>query len=223
MKKFVKAIFTVVLFGVFLLVTGCTSSLAEPFDFNALRYKYDVLKDSDGKQYVVLTQHLVSETDINIPENIYGVPVREIGSKAFANDSSIKTVTLCSDLEAIGDFAFADCVSLNNVSYGRALKDIGDGAFSGCYALKSFMLCQNVTPSDALLTIGSGAFNQCSVLGGIDFDSLADEVGAYAFQGCTALTILSIIFSLSTNFLSKPDSISKFFLFKNTLPLNCLK
>jgi len=57
--------------------------------------------------------------------------IRTIGSIAFAECSSLKSVKLSSKLKTIGYDSFKDCKRLKSVTLGKSLKKVGAGAFSG--------------------------------------------------------------------------------------------
>ena len=57
---------------------------------------------------------------------------QEIGTKAFANCVSLRTITLPEGLTTVGCAAFAGCTRLVTVDIPASLQAIGDGAFAGC-------------------------------------------------------------------------------------------
>ncbi len=175
------------------VVVGCSTEFIEPFDFGGLRYEYDLVSDSDGK-YIVIKKHTVSETDVIIPDNIYGVPVKVIGDSAFAGDTVVKSVTTGKNLDVIGSRSFSGCTSLESVTYDNSLCQVGEAAFYDCTSLKSF--ARKVSPSDISSqgdkSIGNAAFYGCSDLQSIEFMEDIDSIGDYAFSECTALKSVKI-------------------------------
>ena len=100
----------------------------------------------------------------------------DIGFKAFANCSNIKTLKVC-DAAKIGDYAFAYCTSLVDADFDDALDNIGKSAFFGCTSLAEFDL-------SSVSFIGERAFARCP-LTEADLAS-ATDIGLGAFTG-TAL------------------------------------
>ena len=58
--------------------------------------------------------------------------VKEIGSGAFQNCSSLTSLTLSTNLEKIGDSAFANCTNFVEVVIPSSVSYISGNAFSGC-------------------------------------------------------------------------------------------
>lgn len=78
----------------------------------------------------VLMKYTGSETDIVVPPE-----VTEIGNKAFAGCSHLKTVTLPEKLKKIGADAFLHCTALENLEIPASVKSVGAFAFVGCERL----------------------------------------------------------------------------------------
>ncbi|MDD6396128.1 MAG: leucine-rich repeat domain-containing protein [Firmicutes bacterium] len=177
---------------------GCSTEFIEPFDFGGLRYEYELVSHSDGK-YIVITKHIVSETDVVIPDSIYGIPVREVADSAFAGDMGIKSVSIGKNLQTIGGRAFSECTALETVTYDNGLYQVGEGAFYGCTSLKSF--ARTVSPSDISSStagvIENAAFYGCTALKSVEFMQNTAEIGDYTFSGCTSLKSVKIPQSVS--------------------------
>ncbi len=203
MKKslHVKAIKIILLSAVLCLLgiaAGCSTEFIEPFDFGGLRYEYKVVSDSDGR-YIIITKHIISETDVIIPDSIYDIPVRAVADSAFAGDKGITSVSTGKNLQTIGSQAFSGCTSLESFKYDNSLLTVGEAAFYGCTSLKSF--ARTVSPSDissdAAKSIGTAAFYGCTSLQSVEFMENTSVIGDYAFSGCTALKSVNIPKSVS--------------------------
>lgn len=196
MKKsyFIKIIMLSAVLLLLGIAAGCSSEFIEPFDFGAMSYEYDLVSDSDGGKYIVITKHTVSETDVVIPDNIYGMPVRAVGDSAFAGDTVIKSVKMGKNLKIIGTRAFSGCTSLETVTYDNSLQAVGEGAFYGCTSLRSF--ARTVSPSDitskSVKSIGAAAFYGCTALQSVEFIENTALIGDYSFSGCTSLKSVNI-------------------------------
>ncbi len=139
---------------------------------------------------------------VEIPSEINGITVAEIGNEVFADNTNIgrlvipdsvtrlgyrmcsgctalREVRLPSGLTVIPDEAFDGCSSLQTVNFPGTLKEIRSDAFCGT-ALTEF-----VAP-DSLTDIWGYAFKDCADLAKVDLKNVRD-LGSGAFQNCTAL------------------------------------
>lgn len=73
---------------------------------------------------------------ITIPEEHGGLPVREIGERAFELCDDVREIVIPESVDRIGMWAFAHCRSLERVSLRETVREIGSGAFDGCPTLK---------------------------------------------------------------------------------------
>ena len=89
-------------------------------------------------EYRVVSLGMAEDTDIVIPATYKGLPVTEIGDKAFYKLDNIKgnqwgnlilSVTLPNTIKHIGDFAFFSCDSLTEVVIPDSVTSIGFDAF----------------------------------------------------------------------------------------------
>lgn len=153
-------------------------------------------------------------TDVNIASDINGLPVKEIGASAFANNQEIQYVTIpdsvgfignnafsnCKRLteitipngvERIGELAFASCPGLTGVKLGNGLKYIGGNAFANCISLT------NVIIPESVITIGDSAFTNCTTLSEVEIGNGVTSIGNAAFRECNIKNIII------------PDSVTK--------------
>lgn len=120
---------------------------AVPFSVGA----EDTLTTADGFEYTVdtekgevtITGYTGDETDLVIPSEIDGYPVKAIGNNAFEN-GSFEKVTLEGNVETIGNFAFDSCASLKAVELCHGVVYIGEGAFAFCRKLESLSFTYSV-------------------------------------------------------------------------------
>lgn len=99
-----------------------------------------------------------SETEIQIPETIAGVPVEAIGESVFSGFSSLTGLTLPDSVTEIKKSAFQDCSLLKNMIFPDGLTTIRQSVFSGCSSLVS------VTVPKSIEAVENGAFAGCSSL-----------------------------------------------------------
>ena len=111
-----------------------------------------------GKSYSVVGIGTCKDTDIVIPTEYNGLPVKKIGKDAFKNCKSLTSINIPSGVTSIEDSAFFGCDKLASVRLGESsmLMSIGSSAFSGCSSLTSIVIPKGVT------SIGEYAFNGCS-------------------------------------------------------------
>lgn len=173
---FVKALLIAASVAAIGLIVGCTSGFAEPFDINNIYFNYTTVSGSDG-EYIVITKHIASQSDVRIPDTIYGIPVREIADSVFAEDQLIKSVTFGKNVRHIGSNAFGGCTNLESVSFNVSMTDISEYAFKECTSLTSAAL------PEMLETLGRGAFYDCRSLSEITVPQTVQKVGGRAFSG----------------------------------------
>ena len=87
---------------------------------------------------------------------------------------------------SIGWDAFADCSSLTSVTIPNSVTSIGSGAFSGCSSLASVTIPNSVT------SIGQYAFSECSSLTSVTIPNSVTSIESSAFKGCSGLTSVTI-------------------------------
>ncbi|WP_295070577.1 leucine-rich repeat domain-containing protein [Ruminococcus sp.] len=113
---------------------------------------------------VIITKYKGKDQAVEIPAEIEGTPVREIGFYAFEANEDVASVALPESVQTIGEGAFIDCTSLTEINLPTGLTTIDRGAFAGCTSI-------------AEITIPEGV------------QSIHDGV----FAGCTALNIMTVL------------------------------
>ena len=106
-----------------------------------------------------------------IPDHINGLPIVEIGKKAFAGCEKITSVALPDTVEVVGAGAFYECDGLEELRLGAGIKKIEKGAFEDCSSLRRVVL-----PS-TLEECAREAFDE-SVDLIVDDDSLSNDAHA---------------------------------------------
>lgn len=146
---------------------------------------YSVETDENGEEYIVITYCSGGSkvTEVDIPEEIDGIPVRVIGDSAFSNCTYLKSVTIPSTVTTIEKLAFKSS-GLKSVDIPGSVKTIGNSAFSYCMGL------EELTLNDGLTEIGNYAFNDCYKLEEVKFPSTVTSTGEAAFSDCKALTTI---------------------------------
>ena len=157
---------------------GCSS--LEAIDVDSGNEAYI---SSDGalfdKGVTVLITYPAGKQDLE-----YAVPdtVTSIEGYAFANCSSLASVTIPSSVTSISGGMFRNCSSLASVTILSSVTSIGDYAFHGCASLSSLDL------PDSLASIGGGAFWECTSLSSVVLPDSLTSIGYDMFHGCTSLS-----------------------------------
>lgn len=99
-------------------------------------YTFSVTKES-----AVLIKYNGSDTLIEVPGEVNGRPVAEIGEGAFAGNQSIQRVTLPESVAVIGENAFAGCSELRILASRRDEEtEVAATAFTGCEQLSAIYI-----------------------------------------------------------------------------------
>ena len=160
---------------------------------NSLEYK--LLGDGT---YEVKGIGTCTDTEIVIPSEYQNKKVTSIGYKAFANNSTITSVTIpdsiktideeafykCTELTSIfipdsvtslGKSAFYECTKLASLTLGKGIKTIATSTFCDCKALTSIVIPDGVT------TIETNAFYHCEAAKSVIIPKSVTEIGSSAF------------------------------------------
>jgi uncharacterized repeat protein (TIGR02543 family) len=159
---------------------------------------------------IIISIHQNFEGALNIPTTLDGHAVVGIDDNAFEGNIKITSVVLGNTLMFIGDYAFKDCTSIYDYRCS-AVQTVGIGILEGCTALEhiEIALTDNVTLLTDYLgeTVPAGlTYVYCNILSNElydnafrNFDTLetvwlngssCNEIGAFAFEDCTSLSLL---------------------------------
>ena len=116
--------------------------------------------------------------------------VTSISASAFANQTSVTSITIPSTVKSIGEKAFY-YAGIKSVSIPSSVTNIGSSAFEGSSIT-------SVTISEGVRTIGSRAFNNCNSLTTVSIPSSVTTIGTLAFNNCDSLTAINVNSSNST-------------------------
>ena len=107
----------------------------------------------------------------------YKIPdgVMSIDSKAFANNTTLTSVTIPNGVTSIDGWAFVGCTSLTSITIPNSVTSIDSYTFSGCTNLTS------ITIPDSVTEIGWSAFEGCTSLKSITIPSSVTSIGKNAF------------------------------------------
>ncbi len=140
-----------------------------------------------------VTDYQGTDTQIEIPETVDGVPVTAVGPLAFKGDTGgdatpvlLKKVILPSTIQTIGGYAFYYLETLEEITLPEGLRTIGDSAFGVCRALSAIELPSTLT------YIGDYAFHKCTSLTSITLPGGIRHIGKGAFMGMSSLEEIQI-------------------------------
>lgn len=120
---------------------------------------------SDGAYATCTSIGEAIDTDIEILALYEGVPVTEIGSKAFYSKQKITSVVIPDSVLSIGSEAFADCRGITSIVIGSSVTSIGYSAFNCCNHLPSMVIPASVR------SIGGDWIRYCWALKRVDFST----------------------------------------------------
>ncbi len=122
---------------------------------------------------------------LSVPAELAGLPVRTLGERLFANNQTLREVTLPDSITKLEREVFAGCTALTSVSLPANLRDLPDRAFFGCTKLQTIVL------PDTLQTMGEGCFADCTALTALSLPADV-RLSSYTFSGCTNLSDLTL-------------------------------
>lgn len=189
----VRPLLTALILAIGMLTAFAAAAAAEP----AAAYTYEIMRSGTAR-IIGWTGELPASLDI--PAEIDGHVVTEIGDWAFQGAEHLQKVVLPDTVERIGEDAFRKCPDLAEVSFGSSLSEIGAEAFADCTSLSSielpetiigigeyaFWRCSSLAEAripDHVPELPDGMFGYCVSLEEISLPEDLKAIGAYAFQG----------------------------------------
>lgn len=149
--------------------------------------------ESDGKTFITGFRYPnVPYEDIEIPAvTETGSPVYGIREAAFAENTTLKKVTVADGVSVIDKYAFSQCASLTEVVLSASVSSVGENAFNGCEKLVSFTVEGN-----GLTSIGNSCFAGCTALESVSLPDSLEALGEYAFDSAESLKSIALPVSL---------------------------
>ena len=90
--------------------------------------------------HIMLRAYAGDKVDLRIPEEIEGLPVRELGSNAFADSKLIEHVIMPDSIVYMGAKVFAYCTRLRSVHLSDSLTELDEATFRNCRNLSELHL-----------------------------------------------------------------------------------
>jgi hypothetical protein len=178
--------------------------------------------NEDGESYRVTGIGTCTDKDITVPSIYNGKPVTRVGARAFANCTSITSITFPTSVTIIDERVFLSCTSLKSVEIPSSVISIGEYAFGICDSLTNITVSADneyyrsidgnlysedgrtlirytqgkkdtsFTIPDSVTIIGDGAINRCPFLISIEIPNGVTSIGSAAFEHCTSLSSIEI-------------------------------
>ena len=158
-------------------VCGAAEHITEGLEFTLSK---------DGTYYTLTGSGTATDTEIYIPAEYEGKPVKEIGASAFEDNEKITYVVVPKGVERILSRAFYSCLALERVTLPDSVKSLGEYAFYNS-GIKNIAI-------PAISEMGKGAFQGCAALTSVTFgeDCTLTELPYCAFYNCTALKTVEL-------------------------------
>lgn len=123
----------------------------------------------------------------------FGVAYANVPGRMFSGCTGLTSVSVkISSGGKIGTYAFNNCSSLKTVNIPEGTSLIDTYAFYGCKALPEISIPASVTE------IGNHAFRNCSSLSTVVIPSTVKTMGSSVFNGCSGLTEITVPFTGSS-------------------------
>ena len=126
-----------------------------------------------------------SNMTVEIPAEVNGIAVREIGKDVFRGNKNIGSLVIPDSVTTLGYRMCSGCTALREVRLPSGLTVIPDEAFDGCLSL------QTINFPETLKEIRSDAFCGTALTEFIAPDSLT-AIWSYAFKDCAGLTTVEL-------------------------------
>ena len=119
-----------VLLPVLLITVLCV--LALPSCGGYREYRRGAFRYTVENGEATITEYVGTEANVTVPDTIGGKPVVAIGTDAFQDQLTLKSVTLPDSVTRIEFGAFFRCVALESVNLGEGIREIDALVFNQC-------------------------------------------------------------------------------------------
>ena len=153
------------------------------YNLNESEKTAEVTSSNRNSNYFGIISVIVPD-NINYNGDIYDVT--SIGNWAFANCSSLTSITISNGVTSIGMWTFQNCSSLTSIVMPNSVTSIGRNAFENCSSLTSIVIPNSVT------NVGEWAFAYCSSLASVTISNNLASIQYRVFYECSSLTSVTI-------------------------------
>ena len=164
-----------------------------------------VLETTDGSEWVI-DSYIGEDEDVSLITEYGTLSFYILDDHAFANNETIRNISIPEGIEEIGDYVFLNASSLYSVSLSATVTKIGIGAFSGTGELKAIDLestgitevcaytflnsgIEEVALPETCEKIANNAFAQCDNLLRVTIPASVTEIGEDAFRSADQVVI----------------------------------
>ncbi len=146
----------------------------------------------DGIAYTIsnglatIIDYTGSATEVVIPAQIEGCPVKRIGFEAFKGCTKITSVTIPEGVSEIEEDAFSGCTKLASITIPSSVTGIYDSAFYKCEALASITIPEGAT------ILGENVFAYCKSLTSLTIPTGTESIGYRMFYNCGSLESITL-------------------------------
>lgn len=152
-------------------------------------FTFQLTKDGTG---VIITGVSGNPKEVKIPSKFEGVPVVEIGDKAFEDHLGITSITIPNSVTKIGSNAFSS-TGITKIVIPDSVTEMGSFPLNGCKMLTEAKLSDNISK---LIILGASGWP--TGVKKINLPKNLKEIDTFAFIGFPEITDLAI-----------PDTITK--------------
>lgn len=165
----------------------------------------------DKSYYIIVDAIPGIKGTVKIPKEFGGLPVKEIGYRAFWDCTKITSVKIYSNIKKIGEYAFGACSKLSKISISDYVEYIHSTAFNNTayykdkanwvsdvlYVSKHFLkadtcISGNYQIKEGTKSIAEGAFRGCKSLKAVVLPNSIKDIHAFTFYGCSKLSHIYI-------------------------------
>ena len=152
-----------------------------------LKAQWDYEATPEG---VTLSAYRGENAQVDVPAQLDGKPVTQLGKGVFYHKKKLRQVTLPEGVETVGRMAFCKCIHLEQATLPQTLRRIESDAYTNCHFLQSMDVPDGVTQ------IGEAAFSGC-----VHLESLTLP------HGLRTLSLLTLYDCRSLRHLRLPDQL----------------
>lgn len=175
-KNWLAIVLAAVISGSMISAFPVYADEAETFNYENLDYQIT----EEGN--IVITNCYQNATTCDVPAEIDGMPVTEIGASAFSECYFLEAATLPESITSIGQQAFSACTALEWIYMPSEIEYMGAGVFDGCSSLRDIVLPTGITE------LPEATFYECTSLDTVIVGEGTEVIGSECFYGCTSLT-----------------------------------
>lgn len=220
MKKIIVILY-IFIFGFPVLMQGAAPFASEPTKTPIKQSKWgtvqygDLYYEIEEANNAIVTFDKSNQysnlTDVKIPAEIEYAgnkfPVVAVGSRAFANASTVKSISIPDCVTRLESDAF-NRAGITSINLGNGVTEIGESAFAytklkeiilpeclvsiGSYAFANNTDLKSINIPNSVVTIGKYTFSMCTNLKNITIGKSASSLGIGIFEECAGLESIDI-------------------------------